>query len=364
MSPIRDVSEVTRIPRIGKIRLGIKVQGEENKSPYPKAMDYFVCPPEVEEIFGEKPKELEIMFPVEDPDQFAQQWLRRYSLTQGLTCIGDGDLCRRKVDTATGDFVSHTTEEWVWKEDLVCHYEVCPEYTNKRCRRVMNLQFLMPEVPGLGVWQIDTSSFYSIVNINSMIKMLKGLFGRCSMLPLTLALGEIEVSPLGIKKKKVYIMHIRQDNIKLADLARMALAPPSRVLLDTPSPGEDEERPDDLFPEDLIIGEYAEVTQQGTSTKKRSTPRKKPIRSKEPEPAPLPPEYLDDNIQQLWIHIKDFLKGDHTPSIAHLQRWFEKHYELIVTEEELNQEYYPERFSKQMLGHLHESLIAYFDMRR
>lgn len=355
MSPIREVSEITRIPRIGKIRLGVKVQGE--KSPYPKAVDYFVCPPEVEQVFGEKPKELQIMFPVEDPDMFAQQWLRRYSLTQGLTCIGDGDTCRRKVDTETGDFASHTTKEWVWKDDAVCNYELCPEYINKRCRRVMNLQFLMPDVPGLGVYQIDTSSFYSIVNINSMVKMLKGIFGRCSMLPLTLALGEVEVSPLGAKKKKVYILHIRQDNIRLSQLAELAMLPVSRALIEAPEEGE--ERPDDLFPDDIL----AEYEENPKLTKKPTKKRRATKKPKEEAPPP-PPAYVDPFVQELWVHIGDFLKGEKAPAFENLEKWFDEHYQLAITKEELQQEYYPEQFTKQMLSHLHESLIAYFDIRR
>ena len=41
MSPIKDVSDVRRMPRLGKIRLGIKVEAE-GKNPYPRATDYFV----------------------------------------------------------------------------------------------------------------------------------------------------------------------------------------------------------------------------------------------------------------------------------------------------------------------------------
>lgn len=354
MSPIRDVSEVIRIPRIGKIRLGIKVQGE--KSPYPKAVDYFVCPPEVEKVFGKNPTELQIMFPVDDPDMFAQQWLRRYSLTQGLTCIGDGDTCRRKVDTETGDFASHITKDWEWKTDLNCQYEECPEYNNKRCRRVMNLQFLMPDVPGLGVYQIDTSSWNSIVNINSMIKMLKGIFGRCHMLPLTLALGPLEVSPKGEKKKKVWCLHIRQDNIRLSELAEMAMLPVGRALLEEPEEGE--ERPDDLFP-DEIVAEYSEQKPELSKHPKR----KRSVKKTETAPPP-PPDYVDSEIQEYWVRIHEFLKGEKAPNNETIQKWFNDHYQLEVTEEDLQQKYYPEQFTKQMLSHLHNSIEAYFEIRR
>lgn len=241
--PIEGVSNVIRLPRLGKIRLGIKVEKPE-KAPYPQATDHFVVPPKVQEVYGEKPTELDIMFPCEDPEIFAQQWLRAYSKTQGLVCIGDGATCRRKVDIDTGAMASHETKEWVWKDDLPCNPQDCPEYMMKHCRRVMNLQFILPHVPGLGVWQIDTSSFYSILNINSMIKMLP----RCSFIPLKLCLGPEEVSPPGQKKKTVRIMHIKKD-ITFAELAKAAAQPLLRAFVPEP---ETEEPPDDLIPAAVI----------------------------------------------------------------------------------------------------------------
>ena len=39
------------LPRIGKIRLGIKKK-HSNGREYPAATDYFVCPPEVQAVYG------------------------------------------------------------------------------------------------------------------------------------------------------------------------------------------------------------------------------------------------------------------------------------------------------------------------
>jgi len=274
MSPITDLSDIFHMPRLGKIHLGIKVE-REGKNPYPKATDYFVCPPEVRAVYGDQPKELSIMFPVEAPEVFAQQWYRSYTLTQGLVCVGDGIICRRKVDVDTGAVASHDTKEgrWEWKEDLPCDPQECPEYLAKKCRRVMNLQFLLPDVPGLGVWQIDTTSFFSIVNINSMIKMLKGMLDRCSMMPLSLVLGPLEVTPVGLKKKTVYIMHINKD-IKLSDMAKLAQLPPGRILLPLP---ETEDIPEGLFPEEVLEEEAALALTEGAvpAEKKPAASRKK-----------------------------------------------------------------------------------------
>ncbi len=227
MGPIKDVSDIRRMPRLGKIRLGIKVEPPPPKQPYPRATDYFVVPDEIKHIVGEQPKQLDIMFPVEDPGEFAGQWLRCYSFTQGLVCRGNGFMCRRKVDTETGALANHTTVKWELKDGLPCDPETCPEYSSEKpqCRRVMNLLFLLPDVPGFGVWQLDTTSFYSIVNINSCIDLIKRLCGRISFIPLTLSLEPQIVEPPGIKKKTVHILQVR-SNVKLAEIQRLGRKPP------------------------------------------------------------------------------------------------------------------------------------------
>lgn len=251
--PIKGVSERRMLPRLGKIRLGIKVQ-EPQKHPYPKATDYFVVPDEIKGYVGEKPKQLRIMFPVENPEIFAPQYLKCYSMTQGLVCRGDGVRSTRKVDVDTGDIADHTTERWEFKE-MTCNLDTCPELVGApergikpRCRRVMNLMFLLPEVPGLGAWQLDTSSFYSIVNLNSCVDVIKGLCGRIAGLPLTLSLEPREVTPPGVKKKTVHVLHLRSD-LRLAELQKIAAKPPVQALMPAV---EEEEPPEDLFPPEVL----------------------------------------------------------------------------------------------------------------
>lgn len=328
--PINELSDIVRIPRLGKIHLGIKVQSDRGVE-YPKAVDYFVVPDEVKSVYGEKPKELDILFPVDDPNQFAQQWLRAYSRTFGLVCIGDGVNAKRKIDTTTGALVSSQSKTWEWHE-VTCDAQECAEYQNKRCRRVMNLQFLLPKVPGLGVYQIDTSSFYSIVNINSMVKMLKGILGRCSMIPLVLALGPIEVSPPGLSKKTVYIMHIKKD-VKLAELAQIAQLPPAKVLIPEP---ETEEPPEDLFP--------------GSTPTKAEAPSFEELGEKE---IPL----KDGELLNGWKIVKDTIK---TLKLTDTQvsKWF-KNYDIEVTLADFEKDYPPSKITSTILSNFQCSLDSY-----
>ena len=104
MTPIEGLTNRRQLPRVGKIRLGIKKQAKSGRD-YPVATDYFVCPPEVQKIYGEKPKALDVIIPIEDPEVWASQYYRQYSRTRGLICKGDGATCRRMIDTKTGRFL-------------------------------------------------------------------------------------------------------------------------------------------------------------------------------------------------------------------------------------------------------------------
>lgn len=257
MSPIDKLSDIRRMPRLGKIRLGIKVE-PEGKNPYPRATDYFVVPDEIKDHVGEKPKKLNIMFPTEEVDKFAQQWLRCYSLTQGLVCKGDGVVATRKLDVETGDIAHRSTQEWVFRDKWGCDPEDCEQYREKQCRRVMNLLFMMPDVPGLGCWQLDTTSFYSIVNVNSCVDLIRSMCGRISFIPLTLSLNPIQVSPPGITKKTVHVLAIGSE-FKLVDIQRLGLVAPERIMLPVLA---EEEAPEDLYPEQKLVKAEAKTQEE------------------------------------------------------------------------------------------------------
>lgn len=259
MAPVKGLSDARILPRLGKIRLGIKVE-RPGRSPYPQAVDYFVVPDEIKQYLDDKPKELHIMFPSEDQEQITRQYLRRYGQTHGLTCWGDGEKAHTKIDTDTGAMAGRDTKNWEWR-DTTCNPTECPEF-GAGCKAVMNLMFMLPDVPGLGVWQIDTSSFYSVRSINSSLEIIRNLTrsekypqGRISFIPLTLKVGPIEVNPPGTGKKTVYIMSLHAE-VKLGEIMRQALLPPGRVL--TPEPLL-EEAPDDLFPAEVLAEREAEA---------------------------------------------------------------------------------------------------------
>jgi hypothetical protein len=236
--PIKNLSEEVRMPRLGKIHLGIKVKNAAGVE-YPQKTEYFVLPKEnsdyqrIVDLFGEKPKALRILIPVEDEELWASQYYKMYDMTRGLICKGDGEMAMRMIDVKTGTFANKTTETVTMKE-WTCAGKECPEYQAKKCGETMNLRFILPEVPGLGVWQIDTGSINSILNINSCAKMIKAAFGRISMVPLSLTLEPIDVNnPETGKKQKVFVLNLR-STVTMAQLADVAREQSKTFLLETP----------------------------------------------------------------------------------------------------------------------------------
>ena len=191
---IKGISEIRRLPRVGVIRLGIKAKSSKGTE-YPKAVDYFVCPEEVQKVFGEHPKSLDIVFPLDDIESIFPQYYKRYGKSTGLKCKGDGEVasCVNK----DGDF-----------EDIECLGNKCKHYEKKECKEVATLNFIIPKVKLDGIYQIHTSSFHSIVKLNSSLDYIRSMFGKISMLPFQLVLEETEIHPDKKMKKTAYTMRL------------------------------------------------------------------------------------------------------------------------------------------------------------
>ncbi len=266
--PIKDLTDSVRLPRLGKIHLGIKALNSKGVE-FPQKTDYFVFPKEypdyqkVVELFGEEPKELNILIPVEDEEQWATQYYRSYNLTYGLVCKGDGEKAIRMVDIQTKELPVVKTAGTVTMIETDCLGEACPIYKNKargkpQCHVVMNLRFFIPELPGLGVWQIDTGSKNSILNINNSAKLIKKTFGRVSFIPLKLTLEPTPVNnPEDGKKQTIYALNLRTD-VTLAQLADRARKQAKMLMIEAPDLGTIydaaiEEEIDDLWGERKVI---------------------------------------------------------------------------------------------------------------
>lgn len=209
------ISTARRLPRLGKIRLGIKQLSKNSGREYPVDVSYFVVPPEVERVTGPQPTELDIMFPLDDEEIVFPQQLERYGSGRGLKCHGDGEAARERKENG----------EWI---ERACPCPHLKSDTNPKgeCVPRGHLMVLLPRVSMGGVYQIDTSSFHSFVDSNSGIDYVRAQLGRIALVPLKLRRVPRDTHNDG-KKQVHYPMQIildadldnviamRQDNTRI-----------------------------------------------------------------------------------------------------------------------------------------------------
>jgi hypothetical protein len=294
---IKGLSEVRRLPRLGKIRLGIKKVTSTGKE-YPAEIDYFRLDPktpselenknlidEFHRLYGDKPKQIKIMFPLPDPAMFFPQFYKRYAGSV-LRCKGDGETagCISR-EFAEGLKIIGTDLE-TGGVRVECKGQDCPYYTSKpkRCGESAALSVLLPELKGAGVWEIMTGSFHSIVNVNSCLEYIRAIAGRVHMIPLTLERREQAITYEG-RQTKHYILHVSMD-MALADLQRFALIDPTKIALQLPEPEIDKE--DILFQENRDVNPTdAEVV--GSAPLQQQAAAPSPAQTQPAAPAPVQP---------------------------------------------------------------------------
>lgn len=244
---IKGLSEIRRLPRIGKIHLGVKNTSDKSGGIYPTQTDYFVIedkntPKEIiqkiKEIYGERPQHLDIYFFSDNIEDIFPQYLKRYSKGQ-LLCKGNGETAQ-SIDPKTGE-----------AKEIPCLYKNCPYYQQKLCKTIGHLKFCIQGIPG-GFFQIDTSSKNSIIQINTAIDMIKQQNnGHIANILLKLTLVPIQVQVRNENttfKKTTYILNIYQDsnnlNTNKENINAAMSSSNNNIIFDE----DDKEVPEDLFP--------------------------------------------------------------------------------------------------------------------
>lgn len=251
---IEGLSDARRLPRIGKIRLGIKVKSRDGKE-RPQEVDYFVLhPPAPEdgassheayerfvEAYGEKPRELEVVLPTEAPATFFPQRYKCYGAS-GLKCIGDG-VAADRIGAAMGKTDEEATEFF----EISCPTPAECDFAERHgCRPVGSLYVLLPRVSLGGCFQIDVSGVNSIMNLNSSIDHIRAVCGRVSGILVPPSTGDGTYrSPIVLKRVphktqgggrvSVHYPVTLDLRLGLDDLSRLG-GPPGTPLSAIPSP--------------------------------------------------------------------------------------------------------------------------------
>lgn len=196
-------SKNRRIPRLGKIRLGLKVQKRRQDGStveYPTETNFFVVPPEVESVYGPKPTSLDIMLPSDNEEAVFPQSLAWFGRSKGLRCKGDGETAER---------LNEQNGQWEPRQCPCEHYRT-KENPRGECTEQGILMFILPKVSMGGTFQLRTGSYHSVVDINSGLDYVRALIGRISMVPLKLQRVARETHADG-KKQVHYTLSLTLD---------------------------------------------------------------------------------------------------------------------------------------------------------
>jgi len=226
---------------LGHLRLGIKKISEKTGKEFPSEVDYFILDPKTPDtkwneslkeqfrsLYGDKPKSIKIMFPPAAPELFFSQWYKRYGKSTLVKCKGDGETAT--TTQAFADGLEKINEDERGFLVVRCLGPECIYQKRNECGRMASLQVILPDLKGLGVWQINTGSYNSIVNINSAIDYLKGLTGRYAMLPITLMRVPTDIQHEG-KRSKHYILQVDTQSISIGDIQKFVATRPIETAL-------------------------------------------------------------------------------------------------------------------------------------
>lgn len=201
-----------RFPRVGKIRLGEQVPTKSGASLRPSKLDYFRVEAEesgvtsaesaasFHEVYGEQPRTLRCVLPGPTPESVFEGAFRLYGQSK-LKRLCDGTTCDER--TATGGWTEHP---------CICNARAYPGDHKDRCKLTWSLQVLLPDVQGVGVWQIDTGSEISVRRVSAWLRMMHTLQGDLSLTEFHLDLVETKVAPEG-KATSVYVLQPRTADL-------------------------------------------------------------------------------------------------------------------------------------------------------
>jgi len=215
---IPGVSDRGGLPRLGKIRLGMR---DTTGKGYPIEAKHFIVDPsdalpaamqanlltKIRERYGDEPLELGNVVFV-SADRF-EAFSENYEWWGGgrMLCQGNGETADR-MDPDTG----------IWSPRTTCvKSNRCAQWASgKQCKMIARLRFILPDIDISGYWQLDTGSQYSAANIRDGINMLTTIYGRIHGIPVTLVRAPRPIEYQG-KTRVHHIVHMYPPSVTLAE---------------------------------------------------------------------------------------------------------------------------------------------------
>lgn len=259
-----DLPEGGSIPRVGKLRLGVKIERmkDGNTISFPSAVDYFVVNEDAStnrqsaesfhEVYGAEPRELDIVLPAPRTEDVLEGSWRLY---------GGGGKMKRKCN---GRECVTRDDDGNWAGPMPCACEAAgiPLETRNRkgdlvknpehCALRWTLTVMLMRVAGVGCWQLDTGSVMASEGLTESLRMLESFRGH-----LQGAQATLRVVPRQGKSGTVYIAEL--SSLDITPQQALAIASDNATRVSLPASSLDDE-PDPLLDgavHELVAGEVA-----------------------------------------------------------------------------------------------------------
>jgi len=272
-------------PEIGQLRKG----APKNEQGYVgKDLNYFrVTFDEAEtaaaatfkRVYGEQPKEVNIVLPFDDIDRVWEAWLECYTAGR-MVARADGQRYIYRVNPQTGEMVVKNGEPFTPYKDgeVVAEIITGNKKEQLKCKPTGRLKVVIPELQRLAYVTVLTTSINDIGNISAQLEAIKKINGgRIVGIPLVLRRRPKKISTPDKDGKRArrlkYMLSIEADpewvKAKLLEVKSLALPGNGLALLPEPQPHEDpapehqddydpDEEDDDIPGNPVMEGEFEE----------------------------------------------------------------------------------------------------------
>ena len=211
------------------------------------------------ERYGDQPRSIRVLLPGDTAEDVLEGRWRMYG-GRKLKRSCDGETCDVRRETGG------------WDEGLPCECArrgVAPTDKKHHCALIYTLQVILPDVRGVGVWQVSTGSEISVRQLTGDLRLLEQLRGRVGGIACALEVVPTDVAPDG-RPTRVFTLRLRVTDHTPGELLAGASTPtpdglPERVdVRALPAPADDDVRDDLLTSGQTAGGGESHVTAGGS----------------------------------------------------------------------------------------------------
>lgn len=260
-----------RLREVGRIRIGETVPTSNGKT-RPAKLDHFRLTSRDQQIIEAAAQQYGgTVRPWTAPD--GQQWEVKTTVDQMPVVVPPSEMAFSQYfeQWSAGGCKVRCDGEWDYLADKACHCD--PE--KRACAFHTRLSVMLPDLPGVGLWRLDTSGYYAATELAGVVDLCMAAAQRGQYLPARLRLEQRRVLRDG--KTNKFAVPVLDVDVHPLSLTGQRMVGPSDAVGELPvgalTP----------VPASLPAGPVASIAEQAASV---GEPRPKSVRSNAAEPIP------------------------------------------------------------------------------